>query len=129
MVRTREWWDTELRQSDAFVSENIVLELAQGDWPGKKEALRLVEELPRLSIGDEVIAVATQHIKERLLPDDLAADATHLAVASIHKVDFLLTWNIRHLANPNKLDHLMHVNRKLGLPTPRVLTPEALWSE
>jgi hypothetical protein len=47
----------------------------------------------------------------------------------VHEFDFLLTWNIRHLANPNKLAHLTVVNRRLGLLTPQVVTPEMLWLE
>ena len=56
-------------------------------------------------------------------------DAVHLAVACVSEMDFLLTWNIRHLANPNKLDHLTVINRRLGLLTPHIVTPEALWLE
>ncbi|MCK6483433.1 MAG: hypothetical protein L6R00_04770 [Phycisphaerae bacterium] len=63
------------------------------------------------------------------MPDDLPGDATHLAVACVQEVDFLLTWNIRHLANPNKLDHLTIINRRLGLLTPQIVTPEMLWEE
>ena len=46
-----------------------------------------------------------------------------------HQVDFLLTWNIRHLAIPNKLTHLLTINRRLGLLTPQIVTPEMLWQE
>ena len=52
-----------------------------------------------------------------------------LAISCVHEVDFLLTWNIRHLANPNKLDHLTVINRRMGLLTPQIVTPEMLWLE
>jgi hypothetical protein len=67
--------------------------------------------------------------EEHLVPSDVSGDALHLAVACVHEVDFLLTWNIRHLANPNKLDHLTVINRRLGLLTPQIVTPEMLWLE
>ena len=126
---TREWWRNQLGLYDAWVSENVVLELESGAWAGQPEAIALVEPLGRLDINAEVIAVAARYIRERLVPDDLGGDAAHLAAACVHEVDFLLTWNIRHLANPNKLGHLTVINRRLGLLTPQIVTPEMLWME
>jgi hypothetical protein len=101
----------------------------QGSWAGQAEAINLVEPLSRLRVDDEITAVARRYVDERLVPAGLGGDALHLAVACVHEVDFLLTWNIRHLANPNKLDHLIVINRRLGLLTPRIVTPEMLWME
>lgn len=126
---TREWWSDQVVRYDARVSDAVVLELSQGDWAGKAEALRLVEPLPRLVIDAEIIAVATRYVEERVVPAGLSGDAAHLAVACVHEVDFLLTWNIRHLANPNKLNHLTVINRRMGLLTPQIVTPEMLWME
>lgn len=126
---TREWWLRQLSLYDASVSANVLLELRQGDWPGKEEALRLVERLPLLPVTPEVTGVAERYVAERLVPTDLGGDATHLAVACVYDMDFLLTWNIRHLANPNKLTHLTVINRRLGLLTPQIVTPEMLWLE
>jgi hypothetical protein len=106
-----------------------VLELAQGDWPGKTIALELVELLRRVPISEEVVNVARRYVRERLVPGNMQGDALHLAAACVHEFDFLLTWNIRHLANPNKLAHLTVVNRRLGLLTLQVVTPEMLWLE
>ncbi len=50
-------------------------------------------------------------------------DATHLALATVYKCDYLVTWNCKHLANPNKLDHIVRVNWMLGLATPKIVTP------
>ena len=57
------------------------------------------------------------------MPNDPAGDALHLALASIHKIDVMLTWNCRHLANPNKLEHIRLINFGLGLPVPTIATP------
>lgn len=124
---TRQWWREQLERYNAHISDNVVLELRQGDWPGQNEAIELMDSLPRLRVDPEVLAVARRYIDERLVPADIAGDAAHLAVACVHEMDFLLTWNIRHLANPNKLDHLTIINRRLGLLTPVIVTPEMLW--
>jgi hypothetical protein len=126
---TREWWREQLRRYDVWTSDAVLMELADGTWPGKADAIALVDPLPRLEIDADVMAVAGRYIAERLVPADLKGDAVHLAAASVHETDFLLTWNIRHLANPNKMEHLTVINRRLGLLTPAVVTPEMLWLE
>lgn len=126
---TRRWWSTQLALFDCSISDIVSLELSDGEWPGKSDALRLVEPLPRLPVDSEIVGVAQHYIAEQLMPAELNGDAMHLAVACVHEVDFLLTWNIRHLANPNKVDHLMILNRRLGLATPQIVTPEQLWME
>lgn len=89
----------------------------------------MVRPLRRVSVSEEVVSVARRYVQERLVPVDLAGDALHLAAACVYEFDFLLTWNIRHLANPNKSTHLTVINRRLGLLTPQVVTPETLWLE
>jgi hypothetical protein len=126
---TREWWAKQLSLYDASISDAVVVELEEGTWPGRTEALALVQLLPRLTIDDEVIAVAERYVHEKLMPTDIGGDAVHLAAACAHECDFLLTWNIRHLANPNKLRHLTVINRRMGLLTPQIVTPEMLWLE
>lgn len=126
---TQEWWREQIRLYEPWISRAVIVELSRGNWPGKEEALTLVAPLRALEIDDEVSAVAQKYIDEHLVPADLSGDALHLAVACVHEVDFLLTWNIRHLANPNKLHHLTVINRRLGLLTPQIVTPEMLWAE
>jgi hypothetical protein len=109
--------------------ETVVLELEQGDWYGKSSALELVAPLRSVPVTDEVVNVARRYVNERLVPADVQGDALDLAAACVYDFDFLLTWNIRHLANPNKLAHLIVINRRLGLLTPQVVTPEMLWLE
>ena len=126
---TRAWWTDQLGRYEIMISDAVMLELEQGAWPGKADAVRLVEPMPRAPVTEEVVGVARRYVQERLVPADLAGDALHLALACIYDFDFLLTWNIRHLANPNKLTHLTVINRRLGLLTPQVVTPEMLWME
>jgi hypothetical protein len=126
---TRAWWVEQRLRYDIWTSEAVVLELTQGDWPGKAIAMDMVDPVRRVPISEEVVNVARRYVRERLVPGNLQGDALHLAAACVHEFDFLLTWNIRHLANPNKLEHITVVNRRLGLLTPQVVTPEMLWLE
>jgi hypothetical protein len=63
------------------------------------------------------------------MPRILEGDALHLAYASFHKIDFLLTWNCNHLANANKRKHIRTINARLNLATPEIITPLELFSE
>lgn len=54
-------------------------------------------------------------------------DAVHVAASVVHRMDYLLTWNVKHLANPNKLSHLRTICRRVGLAIPELVTPEFLW--
>ena len=96
-------------------------ELEAGTYPGQQEAIELAASLEMIEITDEVLSIAELYVRHRLMPAPASGDALHLAVASSSEIDFLLTWNIRHLANPNKLEHLGVINRRLGLLTPQIV--------
>lgn len=126
---TRLWWSEQLSLYVPYVSDGVMVELSRSEWSGRSAALALVESLPRLVADEETIAVARRYVAEHLVPEGLGGDAIHLATACVNEMDFLLTWNIRHLANPNKQEHLTVINRRLGLLTPLIVTPEMLWLE
>ncbi len=69
------------------------------------------------------------YIANMVMPNDPKGDALHLALASYHKCDFLLTWNCKHLANANKFGHIRQANDRLGLYVPLLVTPLELLGE
>lgn len=73
-----------------------------------------------------MIDIVETYIQRHVMPGDPAGDALHLALASYHRCDFLLTWNCRHLANANKFGHIRRVNTLLGLFVPSLVTPMEL---
>lgn len=91
--------------------------------------LDLVRDLPLVPIGPAVLEIVQTYINYKLMPADPGGDALHLALASYHKCDFLLTWNCRHLANANKFGHIRRVNTMLGLFVPALVTPLELLGE
>ena len=126
---TRRWWDQQAALYQLVTSDVTVAELMGADYPGRENALALVEPLPRLAVTDEIVRIAELYVRHRVMPAPASGDASHLALASLNEVDCLLTWNLRHLANPNKVEHITVINRRLGLLTPTIVSPEALWSE
>ena len=126
---TREWWDGHRGDYDVFASEAVIDELENGSFPQKDDALALIQGVPLLDIEDAVGDIVEAYIQHHLMPADPAGDALHLALASFHRCDFLLTWNCRHLANANKFAHIRRVNGILGLFVPSLVTPLELLGE
>ena len=126
---TREWWSLAPRQYELVTSPAVVDELERGDYPSRKECLELIARLPLLTIEPAVMDIVQTYIARQVMPADPAGDALHLAIASFHRCDFLVTWNCQHLANANKFDHIRRVNTLLGLYVPILVTPLELLSE
>jgi hypothetical protein len=104
-------------------SEAVLDELEGGTFPNQDQALELLAEVPLVPVEPAVIEIVEAYIQRLVMPRDPTGDALHLALASFHKCDFLLTWNVRHLANANKFVHIRRVNTLLGLFTPTLITP------
>jgi len=120
---TREFWELCKANYSMFTSVGTLTELNRGNKSHKGAALRLAESLPAYPGTDDIKSIVAVYIKEMLMPRDPFGDALHLAFASFHKCDFLVTWNCEHLANANKLGHIRLVNSRLGLHTPELVTP------
>ncbi len=126
---TCDWWDNHRSKYELFTSDAVIDELERGDFPIKDDALALIEELPLLDIDQAIADTVSVYISHHIMPADPAGDALHLAIASNHKCDFILTWNCRHLANANKFAHIRRVNAMLGLFVPSLVTPLELLGE
>jgi hypothetical protein len=86
----------------------------------------LVAGLTRLALTPEVIELAAYYVRERLMPANDLGDAFHLALATWYRIQYLLTWNCKHLANANKFDHIQVLNARQRLVSPMLVTPEQL---
>ena len=124
---TREWWELWRENYECWVGPAVSLELERGALPHRHQALALADTLPELAMTPEIKPIVETYVAEFVMPRDPTGDALHLALASFHKCEYLLTWNCQHLANARKFAHIERVNRRLGLPVPRLVTPRQLW--
>jgi predicted nucleic acid-binding protein len=122
---TREWWDRQRHNYILVSSPAVIDELSRDDCPKQKQekALELVGKLPLLPVESSVVDIVQVYIQHKIMPNNPLGDALHLALASYHKCDFLLTWNCKHLANANKFHHIRRINTLLGLYVPTLVTP------
>ncbi len=124
---SQEWWSTQRSAHDVYVSEEVIAELSHPDFTQSERALELSHDVPILPITQEVRGLARVLVREKVMPGPLAGDALHVSLATCHAIDYLLTWNVRHLANPNKIEHLQKICVRVGFVPPRIVTPELLW--
>lgn len=83
----------------------VIDELERGSFAAKQPCLELVTPLPLLAMDTAVLEVVEAYIRHLVMPADPVGDALHLALASYHRCDFLVTWNCKHIANANKFGH------------------------
>ncbi|MCA9286961.1 MAG: type II toxin-antitoxin system VapC family toxin [Phycisphaerales bacterium] len=124
---TRRWWD---RYGSAYelCTSIVTIEELKAAPPAKSEpCLAMLRDVELLPMPDGVGEVIEYYVEQQLMPR--GPDAAHVAIASMHRVDFLLTWNCRHIANANKVRHLGVLNGRLGIPVPVLTTPLGLVPE
>jgi predicted nucleic acid-binding protein len=126
---TRQWWSIGSSRYELVTSPAVLDELASGPSDRVADWLDLVGHLPVLSVTPAVADIVQAYLNHKVMPADPAGDALHLALASYHKCDFLVTWNCQHLANANKFGHIRRVNTLLGLFVPAIVTPLELLGE
>ncbi len=122
---TRSWWEKRV-EYELFVSQSVWQECAAGDPDAARKRLAALEGLDILAITEEIIGLAEALIAQRLIPAKAIEDALHIAIATLHHVDILLTWTCRHIANPLIQKGIAEYLEKQGLFLPIICTPEEL---
>ncbi|MFT5241300.1 MAG: putative nucleic acid-binding protein [Candidatus Promineifilaceae bacterium] len=126
---TRQWWEQASKRYSLVTSEGVLAELQEGKYETQPEAVTLMIDLPRVEVVDDIADIIDVYLANHLMPKERLGDALHLALASYHKCDFLLTWNCTHIANANKFEHIRIINARLGLFVPSLVTPMELCEE
>lgn len=126
---TRDWWHNERDKYYLVTSYMTLQETSQPVYPNWEKVKALAEEVPVLQDVPEIEGIVNIYLEHSIMPQNDLGDAFHLAMASYYEVDYLLTWNCKHIANANKYEHIRTVNVKLGLLTPLLITPEQLFTE
>ena len=123
---TQEWWDNERAHYDVFISELVMQEAQKGDIDAVKKRLLVLKTMKRLLINEHAIQLAEQIIKKRILPAFAMDDILHIAIAAIHHMDYLLTWNCKHIANAQIQKTMKILIEQQGYESPVICTPEEL---
>ena len=123
---TKEWWRGAPTHFDLFISQTVIDEVMQGDKDAVKERLESLKDARVLPFEAAVEAVARDYAKVLQLPPKAYNDAVHLAYAVVFEMDYLVTWNMRHLANSLTMRRVTEFNLARSLHVPLLVTPEYL---
>jgi len=122
---TNEWWENRRKRFDLYVSQLVIQEARAGDKNAAQKRLDILEPIPLLELNEKVISLARVLIDEAL-PPKAVEDALHISVAVIHGMEYLLTWNCKHIANAEKEHAIAAVCRRNNFEPPIICTPEEL---
>ena len=126
---TRRWWATRRSDFDLVASPLVVDEAADGDPVLAAELLRFLQDVPLLRIPEHAHALKFQLLRRTQIPAKAENDALHIAIAAVHGIEFLVSWNCRHIANAVTLPVVYDVCRQSGYEPPLVCTPYELLGE
>ncbi len=126
---TMRWWDHELKNYRAYVSPLVERELERTCEPYRRSYLKLIRPLPQLEVTEEAAILADGYIARGIFRRKFLGDALHVALASFHKIDYLVTWNFGFLASVHQQARIRLFNTSAGFFVPGIITPEFLISE
>jgi hypothetical protein len=123
---THDWWDTRRGDYELCVSQLVLQEAGDGDPQAARERLDVLATMTVLEIKEEAVGLAEELVRAGALPAKAGNDALHIAVAAVHRIPYLLTWNCRHMANATMRRQIEGVCASKGFKAPIICTPEEM---
>lgn len=120
------WWNGHRKYFRAYASPEVVDEASAGDPVVAQRRIELVQQLRSLDSTDETEELSSRILARTGLPARARTDATHIAIAATHGIDYLLTWNCKHMANPHVIPKVIETCEDAGFRSPHICTPEQL---
>jgi hypothetical protein len=123
---TREWWDKRRCAFQLYTSQAVIKETSQGDNEIASQRLKIIHNLALLDLNQSVLDLAEKFLERSSLPPKANVDAIHISAATIHGMDYLLTWNCKHIANAQIQRKLAEISLDFGYDLPILCTPYEL---
>ena len=126
---TRNWWNTQRDKYELFISEIVLEEIEKGDRSFSKLRIELLKDIRVLPVNEGIRDLVKQYMAQFHLSETVIRDIFHIAFAVYYKIDYLLTWNCKHIANAHFIKQIVNYNINRGLYIPEICTPEQLLEE
>ena len=123
---TRDWWRSAADRFELVASELVIQEASAGDAEAVRDRLAALEVVTLLDATEEAADLAQQLIDSGAIPAKAAEDAAHIAIAVTNAVEYLVTWNCRHIANATMRSQIERVCREAGYEPTIICTPDEL---
>jgi predicted nucleic acid-binding protein len=126
---TKDWWNNYREKLDLYASQIVLDEAALGDSEIATQRLQILQGITLLEAFELAQELAIQFLSKTSLPPKAANDAAHIAIATVHGMDYLLTWNCKHIANAHIQKKLMQICCGFGYELPTICTPYEMIGE
>ena len=123
---TRDWWRGAPARFTLYASALVMSEARTGDLEAARGRLEVLGTLPLLDATGPAVELTGKAAGQRAVPRSAADDAAHIAIAAANGVDYLVTWNFRHIANATMRSRIEDVCRRSGYGPPVICTPSEL---
>ncbi|MBE9061426.1 type II toxin-antitoxin system VapC family toxin [cf. Phormidesmis sp. LEGE 11477] len=129
MEVTKDWWELRRNNFALYTSEAVLAEVMRGDSEIASQRLEILRSFPLLALNQAVQGLAVQFLARSNLPPKAKIDAIHIAAATVHSMDYLLTWNCKHIANAQIQRKLAEISLDCGFVLPVLCTPTELMGD
>ena len=123
---TQVWWIERSKEFDCYISQVVIEEASVGDPEQAKKRIEIINVFPALEVTEAVEKLTRSILAKGIIPTRAVRDAAHISVAAVNNMDYLLTWNCKHLANAQIMRKVASVCAKEGFNMPLICTPEEL---
>lgn len=125
-IITQKWWDEKRDYYRLFISDVVMIECQKGDAKASRARIELITNIDNLEITDECVVLAQRIFKKLQIPEKARDDSLHISLASVHKIDYLLSWNFKHIVNAVSIKKLNAFLKNEEKHIPQICTPEEL---
>ncbi len=126
---TSQWWDEERHKYELYISELVLVEASAGDQYAAQRRLAVLQDIPELGLTDAAKKLSLLLLDKGGIPRKAEADAIHVSIACVYSVDYLLTWNFRHIDNATTKPLIRSICSDAGYRCPEICTPIELFAE
>ncbi len=126
-ITTRNWWSSALDRYELFASALVIDECSGGDSEAAAERLTILDGIPLLGSSPEAESLVDALLDGNAVPKSEPRDATHIAIATTNGIDYLASWNFKHILNPATIRQIESVCRNSGFDPPMLVTPQQLF--
>ena len=125
-MATREWWNSASAHFDLFSSTVVSQEIQRGDPEAARRRMDAVRGLPELVADQRAVALAMELIRGKAVPEQYPDDALHIATAALNAMDYLVSWNFKHITNAQTIPLVRRICERNGYRCPEICTPQML---
>lgn len=126
---TYDWWENQRGHFELYTSQIVLTEVSAGDPSEAKRRIKTLNDIELLDVNNETADFAEKLLQQNCLPKKAAEDALHIAIATVHRMTYLLTWNCKHIANAQIRPVIEKISNESGYQPPIFCTPEELIGE